>query len=115
MSVYGGKQDERSKKIMEIKVDLSAEDIQRQIVDAIAKSAIGAQLQQVILAEVERLKTSYKNPIEGVVRAEIDKLVQGIVTEQFLPQIKEWITEKITEEFTAEMFTKMWEAFRRQY
>ena len=83
--------------------------------NAMGKRANGAKLQKVSLAEVERLKTSYKNPIEGVVRAEIDKLVQGIVTEQFLPQIKEWITEKITEEFTAEMFTKMWEAFRRQY
>lgn len=100
---------------MEIKVELSAEQINSQICEVIAKSAIGEELQKTIDTEVKKLSQSYNNPFKNIVANHINNAVQEIVKEQYADQIKEMVKEKVTEKFTEELFTKLWESFQSRY
>lgn len=100
---------------MEVKVDLSPEQINKTIAEAIAKSAIGVQLDRIIKEKVEQLSTSYQNPIAPVVSQHIEATIRTVVQEKYGEQIKTWVKVKVTEQFTEELFNKMWEAFTRKY
>jgi len=100
---------------MEIKVDLSAEQINGQICEAIAKSAIGEELQKAIEKEVKALSTSYRNPFENIIKSQINTFIQQIVREQYSEQIKELVRAQVTEKFTQDLFEKLWKSFENQY
>ncbi len=100
---------------MQVKVDLSPEQINQTIAEAIAKSAIGKELDRIINEQVQKLSTSYQNPIEPIVRQHIADAVRTCVQEKYGEQIKTWVTAKVTEQFTEELFDKLWEVFIRRY
>lgn len=100
---------------MEIKVDLTPEQINGQICEAIAKSAIGEELQKAVDEEVKKFSTSYRNPFENIIRSHINTAAQELIQEKHSEQIQEMVREKVTEEFTEDLFTKLWESFRSRY
>jgi hypothetical protein len=100
---------------MEVKVDLSPEQINKTIVEAIAKSAIGVELDRIVNEQVKKLSTSYQNPLEPIVSRYISDAVQKCVQEKYGVQITAWVSEKVTEQFTEDLFTKMWDSFVRKY
>ena len=100
---------------MEFKVDINAENINKTITEAIAKSAIGVELDKVIKKQVAELSKSYNNPLAAVVGQEIHKIMQQVITENYSNQIKIWVTERMTEEFTNDIFNKLWKSFNDRY
>ncbi len=100
---------------MQVKVDLSPEQINQTIAEAIAKSAIGKELERIITEKVKELSTSFRNPLEPVISRHIEEIVRTTVQEKFGEQIKAWVSAKVTEQFTEELFNKLWEAFIRRY
>lgn len=100
---------------MDVKIELTPEQINTTICEAIAKSAIGDQLQIVINEEVKKLSKSYDNPFKQIVQGHINAAIQEIVKEQYADQIKDLVREKVTYGFTEELFTKLWESFANKY
>ena len=96
---------------MEIKVDLSPEQINGQICEAIAKSAIGIELKKVIEKEVEALGRSYNNPFNQIVTTHIHREIERIVREDYKEEIAAFVQEKVTADFTEEMLVQLWNAW----
>lgn len=100
---------------MDIKVNVDAKDINREITQAVAKSAIGKELKRVIDEEVKRLSTSYDNPIKPVVRGEILTIIRELLQKQYLSQIREFVRDKMTDKFLEDLLGKLWEKFIERY
>ena len=83
--------------------------------EAIAKSAIGTELDRIITEQVEKISSGYQNPIEPIVSRYISDAIQKCVHEKYGPQITVWVAEKVTEKFTEQLFTKMWDSFVSRY
>ena len=100
---------------MDIQVNLTPEQINTAVADAIIKSSIGKALQVIIDRKVQELGRSYDNPIEKVVSSFIDDEIRRLITEKYSAQIGKCIAEKMTDELIADLFKKMWETFRSRY
>lgn len=96
---------------MEIKVDLSAEQINNQIVEAIAKSAIGVELKRAIDEEVKNLSQSYNNPFKNIITGIIRKEVERIIRDEYTEQIHALVKERVTADFSTEMLDSLWKAW----
>jgi transposase len=97
---------------MEVKVNIpEPEDINKSITAAIAQSAIGVKLREVIEAELAKLSNTYNNPIEKVVQDEIRKLLYQIIRDEYEEPIKEKIREILTEELLSEITFRALEAW----
>lgn len=105
----------RRRNKMDIKVNLEAEDINKEIREAIAKSAIGVELKRAMDKKVKEFSESYRNPLEGIVSDEIVSIVRALVEKEYLPQIKKFIAEKMTDEFVKDLLGKLWEKFINRY
>lgn len=95
------------------KLDLDPEKINAFVSEAIIKSAIGAELKRVITEQVSTLSRTFQNPIEGVVRREIETIVTQLIRTEYREKIAAVVREKVTEQFTDELLKKLWEAFNR--
>lgn len=93
------------------------EDINRQITEAIAKSAIGEQLNQYVQKEVTKLANSYNNPVEKAVSDAVQKLLYQIIKDEYEEIIKTKIRELLTDELLGEITMKAIDAAwkRNQY
>lgn len=100
---------------MQLNVDISPEQINQAVADAIIKSAIGDQLQKVIEEEVKKLAQNYNNPIGIVVNRYVHEAIEGIIREKYADRIKELVAEQVTKEFTEDLFSKMWNSFKNRY
>lgn len=99
----------------EIKVDISAEDINKEIRDAIVNSAIGTELKRAMEKKIKEFSQSWNNPLERVVSNEIATIVRASVEKEYLPQIKKFITEKMTDKFVKDLLDKLWKKFIERY
>lgn len=100
---------------MNIEVNVSPEQINKAVADAIIESAIGKELDRVIKQEVEKLGRSYNNPIEIAVQREIQNKVVDVVRENYSDFIKAKVTEAVTEKFTEDLFLKLWNSFESRH
>lgn len=97
----------------EIKIQLpTPEEINRQITEAVAKSAIGDQLRKVVDEEVKRISGhTYDNPLRKVVQDEIMRTVVEILrAEPFATQIRDLVKAAVTTSMTQEVVNKVLEA-----
>ena len=99
---------------MDIKVDLSAEQINTHIASAIADSAIGVELKRAIEAEVTKLSQSFNNPFQSIISNHIRREVERIGSEDYSEEIKAVVKEKVTADFTTEMMESLWNAWESQ-
>jgi len=96
---------------MEINVNVDAEAINKQISEAVAKSAIGEELKKVIDEEVKKLSNSWPNPLGKVIRIEIEKTLRQLIQDEYMGKIKEWVSKQMSDEFVKDILGKMWKAY----
>jgi uncharacterized membrane-anchored protein YjiN (DUF445 family) len=89
---------------LDVKVDISAADIEAQVVQAIAASAFGNKLKEAVEDALKSLGNRYtydselKKWVEQKMRAIVFEYVEKNCTAQIEESIKAWITsEKLTE------------------
>lgn len=96
---------------MEINVNVDAEAINKEITEAVAKSAIGKEIKRVIEEKVKELSTSYNNPLSRVVGREIEKMLRQLIEEEYMGQIKEFVRKQMSDDFVKDILGKMWKAY----
>lgn len=84
-------------------VELSAEDINRILVEAVANSAIGQAIRTTVDKVLEDLKKSYQNPFESHIRNVIAANIDVIVRDEFGPAIREQCAERVRATLTNEV------------
>ena len=96
---------------MDFNVNIDAEAINKQITEAVAKSAIGKQIKRVVDEEVKKLSTSWQNPLSRVVGIEIEKMLRQLIQEEYMGKIKEWVSKQMSDEFVKNILGKMWKVY----
>ena len=99
---------------VKLNVVISPEDIQRQIVDAISKSAIGDELHKVVKEEAERISRSFDNPLKGVVTTLVHAELTRIVREDFKDQIEKAVREALTPQFINDLVSALFAAWHEK-
>jgi hypothetical protein len=97
-------------KKMDVKLEISAEDINRELTAAVAKSLIGEKIQEIIKEEVRRLSACYNNPLEPVVRGIINNMVRDMILTEFKEPIEKLVRERLTTEIQTTLIDKAWQA-----
>jgi uncharacterized membrane protein YheB (UPF0754 family) len=100
---------------MDLKIDLNAEKINKEISEAIAKSAIGEELNKEIQKLSNKIFSGYESPFTNVVYSFIEQICRDVISKNYESKIKEYISEKLTEDFIKELFDKMWSSFKGRY
>lgn len=94
---------------MQVNVDITPEEINRAVADAVIKSAIGESLQKAIEGEVKKLSQSYHNPITAVVQEMILKILRETIDTEFRDRIREQVRQKIEEKFVDDLIGTLWQ------
>lgn len=95
---------------MEIQIP-TPDDINRQITESIAASAIGEQLKKIVDEQVQALGRSYDNPMKGVVDNFIRSEIASLLSSEFREPIREKIRERLTDERVDKLFA---DAFKQR-
>jgi len=84
---------------MDLNVVIDAEAINREITEAIAKSAIGKSLTEEIERAVKRISESgYNSPIRSIIEREIAQIITTTLREEpFQSQLKSAIQNKLND------------------
>lgn len=90
---------------MEFQINLDPEQINKNITEAVAKSAIGKELQRAIEKAVKDLSQSYNNPFEHIIKMEIEKLIREEVTKH-LDHIRDEVAKRLTTEVLNDIVSK---------
>lgn len=96
---------------MDFKVDIDPEQINKEVSEAILKSAIGKQLKESIEKEVKNLGGLYNNPMDTVIRGEVNKVIKELIAEKYQDQIRAEVEKHITDKVVSDITGKAWEAF----
>lgn len=99
---------------MELNVDINPEQINKEISEAIAKSAIGETLAKQIKKSVDDLSISYNNPFESIIKDEINNQIRELVQTKYKDQIREAIAEKLKDDFVDTVIDKLWDFFSKK-
>jgi hypothetical protein len=94
-------------------IEISPEQINQMVVDAILKSSIGESLRKAIDSQVASLTSLYNNPIEAVVKECVMVEMRRLVTIEYHDKIEAMVREKITEFMVTDVVNKAWDAFSR--
>ena len=99
---------------MDFKVEIDAEQVNQVVADAILHSAIGDQIQSAVDEVTKEYSKSWDNPIRKVVTTLVQQQIREVVTEQFLPLIKQKVSEYLTDEIAADIIDKSWKALQNR-
>lgn len=100
---------------MQVNVNLTPEDINRTITEAVAKSAIGEALTKAVQNYVKKLGDSYNNPLDTIVAEEVNRLLCQLLRDEYQEQIKSMVRTRITEQFTDELLTQLWDIWLQKW
>jgi hypothetical protein len=84
----------------EIKVELSAEDLNKAIADAIVKSVLGETIVKMVNEYVKTISSSYNNPIKTIVEQSGKDLIIQLVharRKEFEIELEKRITPQVAE------------------
>lgn len=81
---------------MDLNINLSPEDINREIASQIAKSALGDELKKAIERAVNEVQKTYYNPFDNLIRSYIDAEMRRIVETEFKDHIRDFIVKKLS-------------------
>jgi hypothetical protein len=99
---------------MELKIDVpSPKDINKQLVDAVAKSTIGKTLTEEVEKQIENMTKGYYNrPVTSAVENQIQKTLAEIVdAEPFKGRLKEMVTGYLTDETVKKILERVFDHF----
>ena len=100
---------------MDLSVNIDPEAINKEIVEAVSKSAIGDALSKTIKEEVEKMKNSYSSPYAGIISSEIKILVQKIIRDEYKDALEQFVRTNISQEFTDKLLNKLWDKFEDDF
>ena len=100
---------------MELNVNIDPEQINKMVADAILQSAIGTQVKKIVDEHVAKLSNGYNNPIEGVVRDEINRIVRNVLLTDHNDTLRLKVAEAVTAKMTDEFVSKIVESGLRNY
>lgn len=100
---------------MDLKVEINAEDLNKQVTEAIAKSAIGEALKEQIDKTVVEMSKGWNNPYENIIKQHISQEIEKVLSEDYQEAMNDFVKSKMTDEFVQSLFTKVFEAAERRY
>lgn len=92
---------------MSIELNISPEDVNRLVAEAVLKSTIGKAIEDQVAKAVVSLTTSWNNPIEKVVRDEITRIAANVVMTEHADTIKAAVKEKVAEKLSDDLIGKL--------
>lgn len=93
---------------MDIKLNIDPADIQREVTDAIVKSAFGENLKKAVDGALKRMNDGwFNNELEKVVEREMRGIISKTVEEKYTEQIKLQLIQKITPDVLASTVDKV--------
>lgn len=81
-------------------INLTGEDINRVVAEAIIKSAVGEHLKNAIERVVQELSKSYSNPFDNEIKMIISQEMRRIVEKEYGPVLREKAAQRIREALT---------------
>ena len=91
---------------MDIKIDLSPEQIQEHVTKALVESAIG---KRIVSAIEETMKPGWnqKDPLKDAISAQASLIIMELVREEYSEKIKEVVRARITDELIEQTTSKV--------
>ena len=99
----------------EIKIGITPEDIERQLVDAIVKSSIGARIKTVLDSEVLNLSKGWHNTFDRAIDQVILDAVRDTLLKCHMEQIKAIVAKQLTDERIEKITIDLLEKLRSRY
>lgn len=91
---------------MEIEVNISAEDIEKSITEAVANSAVGESMVKEIQDAIKESLTSSYNR-DSVIKRLATRQVEGVITDLLLTTYKEQIRSAVAEQMTHDLVSDL--------
>lgn len=95
---------------MDLNINIDADAINKAVVDAIVKSAIGEQVVASVKRVMDGMRTSYNNPIDAVINQHVAAIVRDVLEKEYGPVMREKIAEalktKLSDEFIQRVVEK---------
>lgn len=103
--------------MLDVKVEVNAEDVQRQVVQAIIDSAIGEALKKSLeeLAKEWKVAGYWDNSLTKTIKQEAEALLRQETIKRVKPIIVAKVESLITDDFVEAIVRKGWESIRWGY
>lgn len=85
---------------MEVKVDLSGEQINDALAKAILDSVIGDKLLNKVEIEVEKIVSGYQSTLDGIVNQEISNHIRELLRTEYKEKIQAAVRERFNSDET---------------
>ena len=92
-------------------IDLTSEQVNEAIAQAIIDSKIGDLLKAAVDEEVKKIRQGYDNPVKKVIEQEVLRQIQHLVQTEYKEQLRATIQEHLTTEIIDQITIAAWEAF----
>ncbi len=97
-------------------INIEPEDIDLYVKNAIMESTLGKNIKEGIESSLKDLFSGYKNPIESIMKKELEKLVgEYLEKEEVKPRIMEAIAKVVTPDAVASIITYGVAELQRKY
>lgn len=90
-----------------IQVGINPEQVNQLVANAILKSAIGEQVEKIVNEHVAKLSSSWNNPIENVVAAEVQRIVVRVLEANHGETLRVKIAEAVAAKLTNDLVGKI--------
>ncbi len=90
---------QRTKKMTTINVNVSPDDIESAIVQAVMDSALGVTVAEIVQKEIEGLANKWQDtPLRRAIKQEVQRVVVSVVSEEYSERIKQAVRDELTDE-----------------
>lgn len=100
-------------------MQLTPEQVNQFLAEAIIKSKIGDAVEACVAKVVKDLQSSYNNPFETAIKAEVSNIIVTVLREKYHDEIKTRVTAalavKLTDDAIGELIDAAWKKSRRDY
>jgi len=90
-----------------IEVKIEPEQINKMVSEAILKSVLGNEVKKVIQDNVDKLSSSFNNPLDKVIQRHIEDMVIKVLREDHKEEITKMIKEALSEKLTGDFIHKI--------
>jgi hypothetical protein len=100
---------------MDLNINIDADAVNKAVVDAIVKSAIGEQVAASVKRVMEGLRSSYNNPIDTVISSHVSAIVRDVLEKEYGATIREKIAEALKSKLSDEFIQRVVEKAADRY
>ena len=98
----------------DIKVELSGEDINKAIAEAIVKSVLGDTIVKMVNEYVKSISTSYDNPVKKVIEAETKTIISKLLVAH-IPTIEAEVAKQMTSDVVSRVTANALDKIQKAY